>query len=120
MPDQSRFGPLSPLTCPECNGAMVEIREGGLVRFRCHTGHAFTMEALQVAQGEVWERTLYGAMRAQHEQALLSRHIAAEQRHRGHARSAEEHDRRAAGYEEGAEIIRQLLAQGAARAEGVG
>ena len=78
------------------------------------------MDALQVSQGEIWERTLYGAMRAQHEQALLSRHMAAEQRRRGHGRSADDLDRRAAGYEEGAEIIRQLLAQGAVRAEGVG
>jgi hypothetical protein len=27
---------------------MVEIREGDLLRFRCHTGHAFTLEALQL------------------------------------------------------------------------
>jgi hypothetical protein len=41
--------------------------------------------------------------------------MAAEQRRRGHGRSADDLDRRAAGYEEGAEIIRQLLAQGGAR-----
>jgi hypothetical protein len=61
MPDQGRFGPPSALTCPDCSGALVEIREGGLVRYRCHTGHAFTMEALQVSQGEVGEKVLYGA-----------------------------------------------------------
>jgi two-component system chemotaxis response regulator CheB len=116
MPDQGRFGSLSPLTCPDCNGAMVEIRDDGLVRYRCHTGHAFTMDALQVSQGEIWEKTLYGAMRAQHEQALLSRHMAAEQRRRGNGRWAEDLEQRAAGYEEGAEIIRQLLAPGGARA----
>ena len=58
MPDQHRFGPLSPLGCPDCHGTMQEIREGGLVRYRCHTGHAFTLEALRLAQGESWERTL--------------------------------------------------------------
>lgn len=35
-------GPLSPFTCPDCHGVMVQIREGHLTRFRCHTGHAFT------------------------------------------------------------------------------
>lgn len=115
MPDQTRFGPLSPLTCPDCNGGLVEIREGGLIRYRCHTGHAFTMEALWVSQGEIWERTLYGAMRAQHEQALLSRHIAAEQRQSGNTRSADEFEQRAWGYEEGAETIRQLLSQNGVR-----
>lgn len=76
MPDQQRLGPISPLTCPDCHGAMVEIVEQGLIRYRCHTGHAFTLEVLQLAQSEAWERTLYAAERAQQEQAMLSRRLA--------------------------------------------
>ena len=76
MPDQHRFGPLAELTCPDCHGSMQEIREDGLVRYRCHTGHAFTLEALSLSQGEAWERTLYAAMRAQQEQAILCRRLA--------------------------------------------
>jgi two-component system chemotaxis response regulator CheB len=111
-PDQHSFGPLAPFACPECHGTLQEIREGGLVRFRCHTGHAFTLEALRLAQNEAWERTLYAAMRAQQEQAMLCRRLAEEARGRGQAGSAAEFDRRGLDYDEGAEVIRRLLARG--------
>jgi two-component system chemotaxis response regulator CheB len=112
MPDQHPLGPLSPLACPDCHGSMVEIREGDLLRFRCHTGHAFTLETLRLAQGEAWEQTLYAAMRAQQEQAMLARRLAAEAEANGRPRLAGDFARRERDYEEGAEVIRQLLAQG--------
>jgi two-component system, chemotaxis family, protein-glutamate methylesterase/glutaminase len=112
MPDQHRLGPLSPLACPDCHGTMVEIREGDLLRVRCHTGHAFTLETLRLAETEAWERTMHAAMRAQQEQAMLARRIAAEADAKGLVRSAEDFTRRGRDYEEGAEVIRQLLARG--------
>jgi two-component system, chemotaxis family, protein-glutamate methylesterase/glutaminase len=112
MHDHHPFGPLSTLACPDCHGSMVEIREGDLLRFRCHSGHAFTLETLRLAQGEAWERTLYAAMRAQQGQAMLAGRLAAEAGAKGHARSAKALARRERDYREGAEVIRQLLAQG--------
>ena len=70
----ARPAPLRPALAadlPRLPRSMLEIREGGLIRYRCHTGHAFTLDALRLAQGEAWERTLYAAMRAQQEQAML-------------------------------------------------
>lgn len=112
MPDQHSLGPLSPLTCPECHGAMAEIHDGDLLRFRCHTGHAFTLETLRLVQAEAWERTLYAAMRAQQEQAMLTRRLAVEAQARGLAGLADRYARRESDYEEGAEVIRRLLAYG--------
>lgn len=40
------LGTLTPFTCPECHGALVKIAEGKMSRFRCHTGHAYTDNAL--------------------------------------------------------------------------
>ncbi len=111
MPDQKLFGSLSPLSCPECSGVMQEIQDNDLVRYRCHTGHAFTLEALRTAQNDIWERTLYAALRAQQEQAMLARRVARHARARDEGRSAEEFERRALDYEEGAEVIRQLLSR---------
>jgi len=117
MPDQHRFGPLAALSCPDCHGTMQEIQEGRLVRYRCHTGHAFTLEALQESQDEAWERTLYAAMRAQQEQAMLCHRLAEEARQRRQEWSMAEFGRRAQDYEEGAQLIRQLLAR-SGRGEG--
>jgi two-component system chemotaxis response regulator CheB len=112
MPDQHRLGKLSPLTCPDCDGSMQEIEEEGLVRYRCHTGHAFTLETLRLATGEAWERTLYGAMRAQQQHAMVARKIAEQARQRGDERAAAEFDQRARDYEEGATVIQRLAARG--------
>jgi two-component system, chemotaxis family, protein-glutamate methylesterase/glutaminase len=109
--EPSGSGILSPITCPECHGAMHEIKDGELVRYRCHTGHAFTLETLGAIQKEAWERALYGALRAQQERASLVRRLANEAEDRGKAEAVHLH-RRAGTYEEGAELLRRLIASG--------
>ena len=101
---------LSPLTCPECHGAMQEIPDGELVRFRCHTGHAFTLDTLGAIHGEAWERALYGPLRAQQERAHVVGLMATRARERGAGREAAQLGQRAASYEAGAELLRRLLA----------
>jgi two-component system chemotaxis response regulator CheB len=32
--------------CPECHGVLLQLKEGSNLRFRCHTGHAYSLEAL--------------------------------------------------------------------------
>jgi two-component system, chemotaxis family, protein-glutamate methylesterase/glutaminase len=108
--ERSRSGSLAPITCPECHGAMQEIRDGALVRYRCHTGHAFTLESLQSIHGEAWERALYSAFRAQQERALVVRRMADEARRGGAVADAERLQERARSYEEGAELLCRLIA----------
>ena len=36
-----KLGNVSKLTCPDCHGALWEIRDKDLLRFRCHVGHAY-------------------------------------------------------------------------------
>ena len=80
-PEERR--PISSITCPECHGSMQEIVDGEFVRYRCHTGHAFTLEALGALQADAWERALYNAYRAQQERAMLVGRMADEARARG-------------------------------------
>ena len=51
METNERLGELSPFACPECHGVLWEIDDGGLLRYRCHVGHAFTSETMHVEQG---------------------------------------------------------------------
>jgi two-component system chemotaxis response regulator CheB len=72
------LGEPSPLTCPECHGALLEVAPGApLRRYRCHTGHAFTAEVLLSSLKESSERAVWNAMRSLQEIAILSRHMAA-------------------------------------------
>jgi two-component system chemotaxis response regulator CheB len=65
------FGELSPFTCPECRGVMTMIREGRLMRFRCHTGHALSADTLLEGATEQIEQRLYDALRGLDESILL-------------------------------------------------
>ena len=67
----SELGHQVPLTCPDCGGALWEIEHGSVQRFRCHTGHAFSAEALQECSRQALEETLWVALRMMEERKTL-------------------------------------------------
>jgi two-component system, chemotaxis family, protein-glutamate methylesterase/glutaminase len=69
------LGELSIYTCPECHGVLTSIREGKLVRFRCHTGHAFSADTLLAAISEQIEDNLWSAIRIVQENVFLLNHM---------------------------------------------
>jgi two-component system chemotaxis response regulator CheB len=69
--DVLALGEPSLFTCPDCHGALVRVRETGINRFRCHTGHAYTAESLIGAMKERIEESLWSAIRSLEEYAFL-------------------------------------------------
>lgn len=73
LPSVETLGDQVPFNCPECDGVLWEIKEGDILRYRCHTGHAFTSEILLAAQSARIEETLWVTLRMFEErQNLLS------------------------------------------------
>lgn len=69
------LGELSPFTCPECHGVLAAIKDGSRVRYRCHTGHAFSADSLLTSITEKTEETLWSAVKDMQEAAMLLNHI---------------------------------------------
>lgn len=67
----SQLGHQVPLTCPDCGGNLWQIDHGELQRFRCHTGHAFTADALAESSRQSLEETLWVALRLMEERKNL-------------------------------------------------
>ncbi len=63
-------------TCPECHGAMVKLRDRGPIRFRCHTGHAFTEQNLLAELQKTTEEALWNSIRSLEESAMVQSHLA--------------------------------------------
>jgi len=66
----------SSYTCPECHGVLLQLQEGGRERFRCHTGHAFSVDGLLASLTQAVEESLWSAIRNVEESVLLMRHLA--------------------------------------------
>jgi hypothetical protein len=105
-----KLGPLSPYTCPECHRVLIQLQAGSLLRFRCHTGHAFSVDSLLAEVTESIERTLWNTLRGLNEKMLLLQHLARHMRQEGQeegAASMEDKAREIAGR---LGIIRQAAA----------
>ncbi|HEV2149263.1 MAG TPA: chemotaxis protein CheB [Longimicrobiaceae bacterium] len=105
-----KLGPLTPFTCPECHGVLVSVGEGGVPRFRCHTGHAYSMESLLTAVSDSMEDTLWSAIRSMEEGMLMLRHVARHVRENGQdERGAEAFERKAREAERYSELVRRAV-----------
>ncbi|QNP51330.1 chemotaxis protein CheB [Hymenobacter qilianensis] len=71
MDEVLRLGTPSTMTCPDCGGALFELKHGKLLRYRCHTGHAFTADALLKSSQHSLEETLWVALRMMEERKNL-------------------------------------------------
>jgi two-component system chemotaxis response regulator CheB len=103
------IGEISMFTCPECQGALWELKDGKLLRYRCHVGHAFSIESLDVEHGEKLESALWSALRALEERGAMARRLASQARDRSRESVARRFEARALEADEHAESIRQML-----------
>jgi two-component system chemotaxis response regulator CheB len=76
MENLSAIADPSTLTCPDCGGGLWELREQKPLRYRCHTGHAYSPLSLASAQQESAEHALWASIRALRERQLLLRRLA--------------------------------------------
>jgi two-component system chemotaxis response regulator CheB len=106
---EKRPGVPSGLSCPECHGSLFEITEGGLVRYRCRVGHAWSAESLAAQQTEGLESALWMALRSLEEKAALSRDLARRSRLSGHRLSGEGFDRTADDALAASGLIRDVI-----------
>jgi two-component system, chemotaxis family, protein-glutamate methylesterase/glutaminase len=112
MTINDRLGKPSRFTCPECHGALWEIEDGGILRFRCHVGHAYTADTALVSQSEEIDRLLGTLLRSHQERAGLARRMSTHQRAQGHGGLADQLAHRADDYDAGVELMKSLLRHG--------
>ncbi|MGB7426398.1 MAG: chemotaxis protein CheB [Microcoleaceae cyanobacterium] len=115
METEAKLGELSPLNCPHCNGVLWEIKDGPLLRFRCHTGHAYTAEALSEEQNEMLDRGLFDTLRAHRGRIHLLQRLAK----RAEPRARKAFEERVSLVEEDAERLEQIIVNRAVADTGV-
>lgn len=102
------WGEPSVYACPECHGVLLQLKEGSTIRFRCHTGHAYSLEALLAEFSERTEKTLWSAIRSMEEMVLLMRRMAGQLSRDEHAQAAESLLKEAQRTQQHADVVRRL------------
>jgi len=106
-----RVGKPSGYACPECRGVLWEVNEGKLIRFRCRTGHAFSVNSLIAEQADALEVALWSALRALEEKAALTQRMTEQAIARNQPLSAKRFREQAQDSFERATLVRDLLLQ---------
>lgn len=107
-----RAGQPSAFACPECHGVLWEVQDGGLTRFRCRVGHAYSVENLLAGQSAALDAALWTAYRALEERAALTTRMAGHMRDRGQHTLAVRYEEQTRETLERAEMIRRVLVTG--------
>ena len=72
-----KLGEPSMFTCPECHGTLLQLdNKDNILRFRCHTGHAYSVNSLLAELNENIEDTVWSAVRSMQESAMLMQYMA--------------------------------------------
>jgi two-component system chemotaxis response regulator CheB len=107
-----QLGEPSNYTCPECHGVLLQMKEGTRFRFRCHTGHGFSMESLLADITEKMDDALWNSIRAFEEGELFMRHMAEHLGNGENSQSAESFLKHAEEAKRQANLMRQAAVDG--------
>ena len=103
-----RIGKPSTNVCPECGGTLFQLGDEPM-RFRCHTGHAYSLDSLNLAQKAATEEALWAAIRALQEREGLVRQMAELDRMAGDERMAQGFDQNAERLRDHVTRLRELV-----------
>jgi two-component system chemotaxis response regulator CheB len=115
MQEGERLGEISVFICPECHGPLWEIEDDDMVRYRCHTGHAFTSDAMMEAQALEADEILWSLLRAHQQRAEFTRRMAQRESKKNLPALAAQLTARAEEYTEDARVIERILERRQAR-----
>ena len=104
-----KIGRPSTYSCPDCSGVLMEIDEGGRLRFRCHTGHAYSTESLLAAMNVGIDEAMGAAVRALEEARLLTREVATQLKQHNHLDASRRLEAASDRAKRRAEAIRELI-----------
>jgi two-component system chemotaxis response regulator CheB len=106
-----KHGEWTPFTCADCGGALINFQEGKTIRFRCHTGHAFTASSLLAGVTEEVEDQLWKTVRHIEETIMLLETISKKFSENGDAENGNKFQGKAKAERQRLETLRLLLAK---------
>jgi two-component system chemotaxis response regulator CheB len=104
-----QLGEHSPYACPECHGVLSVIKDGDIIRYRCHTGHAYSADSLLTSITENIEDTLWSAIRGVEESIILLNNLGDHYAEKNQPKLAAMYFKKASEAEDRAKMVRQAV-----------
>jgi two-component system chemotaxis response regulator CheB len=104
-----QIGDRSSISCPDCGGALWQMKNDAISRYRCHVGHTYSEKNLFDRQSQKLEDTLWIALRLLEEKKDLSLKMAAKYDAKGFKTTADIVKERSSVYDVHIDRLRQLL-----------
>ena len=108
-------GNSSGLTCPECSGALWEVKERDLIQYRCRVGHVYSLDSMLAEQARSVEAALWAGVAALEERAQLMRRVADRAKNRESRKLRDKFNDDADMAERQAVLLREAVTEYAAR-----
>lgn len=107
-----QLGTVTANTCPECHGVLSQMQEGPILRYRCHTGHAFSSQVLLNQIEEEIDTNLWNTLRVLDEQIILMRKMAQQEKSEGSQIEHSRYDERIHKVEKYRQQLRSMVISG--------
>jgi two-component system chemotaxis response regulator CheB len=104
-------GEATMLSCPECSGPLQYLHYDNAPHYRCHTGHAYTVETLSISQSEALEQALWSALRLMEEREVVLCQLVEQEKQSGRHRAAARYEERAVEMQSHIRHVRALIEQ---------
>jgi two-component system, chemotaxis family, protein-glutamate methylesterase/glutaminase len=104
-----KLGEFTAYACPECHGVLSAIKDGDIIRYRCHTGHAYSVDSLLTSITENIEDSLWAAIRGVEESIILLNNLGDHYAEKNQPKLAAMYFKKANEAEGRAKIVRQAV-----------
>jgi two-component system chemotaxis response regulator CheB len=110
----SQLGEKSIYACPDCGGGLWNINKGGegegkVDRYRCHIGHSYSEKDLVIKQEEMFESTLWIALRIMEERRNLLMKMETDHTKKGFSQLAKNYKQKAADIQVHVDKMKEVL-----------
>jgi two-component system, chemotaxis family, protein-glutamate methylesterase/glutaminase len=103
------YGRHTVYTCPDCGGVLFEHDDDAIVKFKCHTGHSYTVRDLIKKQAEETEDSLWYAIRSLEQRRALLDTLAERYSHKGNRFLATDYQKKVEEIESHIENLKKVI-----------
>jgi two-component system, chemotaxis family, protein-glutamate methylesterase/glutaminase len=109
-----QLGEKSIYACPDCGRGLWNIKKNGegqgkVDRYRYHIGHSYSEKDLVIKQGEIFESTLWTALRMMEERKTLLKKMEDDNAKRGFSKLAKNYKQKADGIQIHVDKMKEVL-----------